>query len=344
MVRPCEVLIGPWCAALMFSAVAAATAAELQPQVSYPQRHDTSQPLRASALGVPSSERGRVVEFPPPRPNPAIPPVKRIVPDVVRQIPQPAGLAPNMPSPIVSFEGISAAGEEPILGYRGFPPDTNGDVGPNHYVQMVNATIAVYSKSGQLLVGPMNYKNLWSGFGGNCASQDSTDPIVLYDHLADRWLVTSITLQTPYLLCIAISVTGDPTGAYHRYAYEASDFPDYPKYGVWPDAYYLSTSLPDAVAAFDRAEMLHGRTAQMISFRPTAGFALLPADLDGPPPPIGTPNPYLSLGIDELLLWEFHVDFSNPTHSTFDGPIRIPTAAFIYFFFMHITAWNHILP
>ena len=128
------------------------------------------------------------------------------------------------------------------------PPDPAGDVGPNHYVAMTNLSFAVLDKSGNTLFGPAANNTLWSGFGGDCESDNAGDPIVLYDQISDRWLMSQFTSSAgpQFFNCIAISQTSDPTGAWFRWAIlnnnGANDlFPDYPKYGVWSDGFYLST-------------------------------------------------------------------------------------------------------
>src|SRR5207237_5202460 len=85
---------------------------------------------------------------------------------------------------------------------------------------------------------------LWSGFGGGCQSNNDGDPIVLYDPIADRWLISQFSVTTtPYLQCVAVSQTPDPTGPYNRYSFQYNAFPDYPKFGVWPDAYYVTFTM-----------------------------------------------------------------------------------------------------
>jgi hypothetical protein len=137
---------------------------------------------------------------------------------------------------------------------------------------------------------------LFSGFGGPLRGTDDGDPIVLYDHLADRWLISQFAaVGPPSHQCIAISQSGDPTGAYHRYDFTMPNnkFNDYPKFGVWPDAYYMSDNQFDpsfngvGVFAFDRIKMLAGDpTASFIYFDLDIGdpfiHSMLPADLDGP--------------------------------------------------------------
>ncbi len=250
----------------------------------------------------------------------------------------------NIPSPTVSFDGFDNQS-------TATPPDPIGDIGPNHYVAMSNVHFAVYDKSGNLLYGPVPNNTLWSGFGGNCETDNDGDPVVVYDQLADRWMLTQFALSGPtYYNCVALSVTGDPTGSYYRWAFSTgSNMNDYPKYGVWPDAYYISTrefaGVEVGVGAYavNRAQMLAGNPSpQMISFLAplsyNTGNGLLPADLDGTTlPPAGSPQYYMGtmddgapLGApqDALTLWEFHVDWAVPGNSTFNLVHTIPTAPF----------------
>lgn len=245
--------------------------------------------------------------------------------------------AQSMPPPIQNFEGVSNVDD--VL-----PPDPNGDVGPNHYVQTVNLSFAIWDKTGTLLYGPADNNTLWVGFGGACEETNNGDPIVLYDHLADRWFMSQFALPFfpfgPFYQCIAVSQSGDPTGAWYRYEYVISEtkLNDYPKFGVWPDAYYITVNQFDeatfswggqGVGAFERDQMLNGQPADLIFFdlftiNPNFG-GMLPSDLDGPPPPPGTPNYFAQVdddawGVapsDRLSIWEFHVDWSDPLNSTF---------------------------
>src|SRR5213596_733198 len=246
------------------------------------------------------------------------------------------------PAASSSFEGIGQ-------GFAGFtvqyaPPDTNGAVGPNNFVQTVNVAFAVFGKTGSLLYGPAKINTLFTGFGGLCETDNDGDPSVVYDQLADRWLITQFAVSgangssVPYLECIAISTSGDPAGTYYRYSFPRSYFPDYPKLGLWPDAYYMSTndfsgnSFAGATTwAFDRAKMLAGAaaTAQLFHLSLLYG-GLLPATLDGGTlPPDGSPNYFLALNdSSSLALWKFHVDFANSANSTLTGPITIPVAGY----------------
>jgi hypothetical protein len=222
------------------------------------------------------------------------------------------------------------------------PPDTNGAVGAAQYVQWVNESFAVFDKTtGALVAGPTAGNTLWSGFGGGCETNNDGDPIVQYDKAAGRWVLTQFSVSTtPFLQCVAVSTTSDATGAYNRYAfsYGTTQFPDYPKLGVWPDAYYISfnifnngTTFAGAkVCAYDSAAMRAGTAATQVCFQLSSSFGgLLPSDLDGStPPPAGAPNAFVNFGTNSLNLWRFHVDFATPANSTLTGPINLPVAPF----------------
>ena len=155
------------------------------------------------------------------------------------------------------FEGLSNQDNFNIFGGRVNPPDPIGAVGPNHYVEMINLVYGIYDKSGNLLVGPVDSGTLWAGFAIADCTDPSGDPVVLYDKLENRWLLSQFTTRglddpsLPFYNCVAISVTGDPTGAYYRYAFKTQPdpeappggtfFPDYPKYGNWKKSYVLTT-------------------------------------------------------------------------------------------------------
>lgn len=253
----------------------------------------------------------------------------------------------TIPGPGVNFGGMSSPG-----GLS--PPDPVGDVGPNHYVQMVNSRLQVFSKTGASIFGPVSINTIWAGFGGACQNENAGDPIVLYDQFADRWLVTQFTAAGPnYFNCVALSQTGDPAGAYYRYAFSTgTNFPDYPKYGVWRDGYYISTrEFAGAFAgvgayALNRDQMLVGNpSAQVIKFllapgsQPfRTGDGLLPADIDGTTlPPLGSPAYFVgsmdngaqySAPADALNLFKFTADFVIPALSTFEFSNQLNVAAF----------------
>jgi hypothetical protein len=215
---------------------------------------------------------------------------------------------------------------------------------------MVNTVFAIYDKQGNLLAGPSPINTLWSGFGGPCETENNGDPIVRYDHLADRWLLSQFALPGPDLHeCIAISRTADPvTGGWFLYAFPTVDangnpvFPDYPKIGVWPDGYYMGTQrgFPNGgldVWVFERDKMLNGAPAAMVQFSvPAPSLFLMPSDLDGPPPPAGTPNFFARQvdgdrfggGGDRVEIFAFSVNWATPASSTFTQVASLPTAPF----------------
>jgi uncharacterized repeat protein (TIGR01451 family) len=250
----------------------------------------------------------------------------------------PARLAPTLG---LNFEGLG----EGFPNYLVFvaPPDPNGAVGKTQYVQWVNLSFAVFDKAtGSVLPNfPVPGNTLWQGFGGACETDNNGDPIVTYDKLADRWVFTQLAgSNSPFLQCVAVSTTSDATGTYNRYSFLYSSFNDYPKLGVWPDAYYITfnifspTSFIGAEAcAYDRNAMLNGTAASQICFPPDPTvLGLLPADVDGlVPPPGGSPNFMLSFGVNSLDLFKFHVDFATPGNSTLTGPTSIPVTAFTPF-------------
>ena len=233
---------------------------------------------------------------------------------------------------IENFDGVSAQGFA--------PPDVSGDVGPNHYMQMVNVRYQIWDKSGNSLLGPSNLGTIWSGFPGPWQSSlNDGDPIVLYDDLADRWLATQFSLPNggsgPEYLLVAVSQTSDPTGAWYRYGFETAQFPDYPKFGVWPDGYYFSANRfaggfqGTYAGVMERDKMLVGDPANMVIFTVPSSISasLLPADCDGAtPPPVGAPNYFIQRRGNGLDVFEFHVDWVNPGSSTFIGPLSIPTS------------------
>lgn len=234
----------------------------------------------------------------------------------------------DLSPPILNFDGIKLG--DP--GANFIPPDTNGDVGPNHYIQTVNSSMAIFDKEGTTLAGPMPINTLFAPLGGPC-SGPVIDPIVNYDHLADRWIVMGLQGH----ICVAVSQTSDPVaGGWFLYAFDLGVFSDYPKLGVWPDAYYLGINqFPSNVIAIDRNNMLIGNPAGVIRFNAADGPFILPADLDGRPPKPDTPAPFVRPkdgdiwgGVDHLQVFEFSADFEKPSESTFNLVGELPTDPF----------------
>ncbi len=328
---------------LGFSSASSAQA-QANPAVIREVKHDVSPPLRnlpSSVQAGSGADQQQLVARPtgPARSNSQSDPV-------AQQLTAPLSGV----STILNFDGQSAQDNRNVLGFAFVPPDTNGAVGATQFVQIVNVTIAVYDKSsGALQFGPAAIHTLWTGFGGLCefgggtpTFADGGDPVVLYDHLAGRWLVTQLQFNTTFTQtaqCVAVSTSSDATGSYNRYEFDfGSNFPDYPKFGIWPDAYYNSINVfpPHSFAgaeacAFDRNAMLAGAPASAVCFQnPPSVASLLPSDLDGSTlPPAGQPNFFVDIAdSSDLNIFQFHVDFANPANSTFTGPVLIPVAPF----------------
>ncbi len=245
---------------------------------------------------------------------------------------------------VLDFDGASQDDNVLALGGGVLPPDTNGDVGPNHYVQWINLVAKFYGKDGTLLLGPVPGNHFFEGLGGPCDDRNDGDPVVLYDERADRWVAMQFMLAQlftgsgGYALCMAVSTTPDPTGPYHQYEFPFDDFPDYPKIGVGADAYYATTrsfgdEFRQEAVAFERAAMLVGGPAQMVLFfipddDPIDGF--LPADLDGAAPAEGAPGLFGGIPIDvpEIRLYGLTPDWDEPAASTFELVAALPVASF----------------
>ncbi len=250
-------------------------------------------------------------------------------------IDNPTGPAPDTEMPALdgSFEGL-----DNIEGYN--PPDTVGDVGPNHYVQMTNVYTRIWDKDGIPLTDPFPNNTFWSGLGGDCATTNDGDPIVLHDQFADRWLVSQFSISgSGYYECVAVSQTANPLGSWASYAIPYDDFPDYPKFGVWPDGYYVTYNMFDGsgfagskVCALERDAMLQGDAATVVCFNLADESSQLPSDADGSvPPPVGSPNYILSehyTDNDKLTMYKFDVDWTTPANSSLAGPTYLPVAPY----------------
>jgi hypothetical protein len=268
-------------------------------------------------------------------------------------------LASAMPATNANFEGLNNTDNFNVFGFRVNPPDPDGDVGPNHYVEMINLVLAVYSKTGTKLLGPVNIGAVWSGFAIDDCTDPSGDPIVLHDQTADRWLLSQFTTRGPeYFNCVAISQTSDPTGAYYRYAFSTGlNFPDYPKYGIYGDSYIITDrqfgptdEYGIGVHGLERAQMLKGNpNARSVSFfldglanneelLPLIGDGLLPPDMDGAGKPrsniaplVGTQDDDYVYGAtsDAINIWEFNVKWArrNP-QASLAFKVQLPVDSF----------------
>jgi len=252
-------------------------------------------------------------------------------PDAVWQ--KEAGKTRNVGNIIQNFSGQTTGS---------YPPDCNGSAGPNHFFQEVNVKYSIYDKTGNVVVPPTNLNTLFAGVPGGNTNEG--DPILLYDDNADRWLAAEFSgVSGPDYMMIAISVTDDPTGDWYRWSWSMNGFPDYMKFGVWEDGYYMGTNTTSGsdIYVFEREEMLIGATSpQMVKFdnpnRPNSGFhCVLPADCDGDYAPAGTPGIFLTInddawggGGDALWLFELDVDWDSPSNSTFQRTQQIAVSPF----------------
>ena len=265
--------------------------------------------------------------------------------------------APSIPAPLLTFEGLSNQDNFNVFGFRVNPPDPNGEIGPNNYVEIINLVFGVYDKAGNLLAGPIDTGSLWAGFAIPDCTDPSGDPVVLYDQLEDRWLLSQFTTRGPiFYNCVAISQTGDPTGAYFRYAFSTGvNFPDYPKYGLWRNMYIITTrefgptvEYGIGVYALERDKMLAGDpNARVVSFfldgnapgmLPLVGDGLLPPDIDGrrmpandsPAQIIGTQDDNASYGatFDALNIWELSVKWQANPVASIVLKTQLPVAGF----------------
>lgn len=238
---------------------------------------------------------------------------------------------------------------EPIVNFQGqnspyFPPDENGTAGPNHYMQTVNTTYAIYSKTGQLLAGPTNMNQLFGSVPG--AGCNDGDPIILYDEMAGRWMAAEFSLcGSPDRMLVAVSATDDPTGVWYQYSFVMNGMPDYEKFGIWPDGYYMGTNTSNGtdIYVFEREVMLAGGTSpKMVSFdnpfRPGSvdGFMMVPpVDNDGPAAPLGAPGIFIAHqddafggSADQLWIYELDVNWTTTPSSTFTRVQQLNVAPF----------------
>ena len=318
-----------------------------------PSRFDISPPLSELAKVVvparPPRERPELElpEWRKPRSNKPDP-VVQVVPPLRDPT---ARSAPNTAATGFNFDGISGFSLD-----NGYPPDENGSVGNDQFVETVNTHYEVWSlnratHTATPVAGPVLISTLFAGFGGECEAQDAGDPIVLYDKLANRWFISQFTSDPDaggvFYQCVAVSTTQDATGSYARYSFavpdsnneNGGDFGDYPHYGVWPDAYYVMAhsfdNTPDGFSflaglfgAMDRTKMIAGDSSAtwQVILDPLEG-GHLPADLDGfAPPPTGAPGIFTSVHPDGMYLYRMKVDFSNAANTTRTLQAKMPIA------------------
>jgi hypothetical protein len=257
--------------------------------------------------------------------------------------------SPGGPSSITT--GLSIAGVSNVNNV--FPSDVNAAVGDTQVVEWVNVSYAVYNKTtGAQEIGPFDGNLLWQALGGPCFDENGGDIIAQWDKVNHRWLLAQNFFdeegeyQPPYYACVAVSTSADATGTYYEYQFPLTYFPDYPKWGIWPSGYFqtqnaelIGTGFEGSnVCAYNTAKLIVGdQSAEQICFQTTPhDFTLLPADVDSSTPPPANQDEFFigSYDIDPMMnhlyLYSMHVDFANPSQSTFTGagladPITVPT-------------------
>ena len=259
------------------------------------------------------------------------------------------------PAPTNSFEGLDFA-----TWGAGHPPDTNGDVGPQYYIQTINTAVGIYDKSSGAPVAAFIFNTLMSQgtFGNLCDTANFGDPVVLYDTFEDRWILTDFAFNlsggnvvAPEYQCFAVSRTGDPVaGGWNFYSIQVSGgLGDYPKLGIWPDGLYMSANIFSfgagssfqnvRVWALNKSQMYAGLpTVQVLSFdAPSAEFTLLPSNarLQTGTPPANSPNYFSVVAqfLNTVGVYKLHADWKNISTSTFSGPSLSLTS----------TSWSQLL-
>ncbi len=206
----------------------------------------------------------------------------------------------------------------------GYPPDPTGAAGQDHYVQAVNSKYRVYNKDGTGASGVFGLSSLWPGSGSD------GDPIVMYDRFADRWFISQFQTDGSNQILIAVSETSDPLGGYYAYSFSFSSFPDYPKFSVWSNAYYMTanTGGPDCIA-FEREKMLLGDpTAGKINmsfpYVPKFFNSVAPAYAEGPVAPeadepcyffIPQESAWSGVSTDHIQVFKAEIDWTTNSGS-----------------------------
>lgn len=285
----------------------------------------------------------------------------------VKQDPEPEG----MPDPVIAFNGLRRDQADPGLTGDSWVPDTSGYPGMTRYIQAVNTAVAMYTKGGAL-ISSATFDNFWNGAGtgtvcdGNPASpHHHGQPNVLYDHMAQRWLITDLAYTDvdngPYYICMAVSnyTYGEAppnfsNSSWLYYALPAQNqapyyLPEQHRIGLWPDGYYIAADLYDIynngtsraaegakVWAVNRDDLVN----HIVPFRAKSFYmteedygyhGLLPSNLMGDPPPTGTPNFFVGIAPPNLFyIWRFTVDWNNMDDSTFPFDPTVLTMAIPY--------------
>jgi hypothetical protein len=326
-------------------------APDLIPDVIQASRHDTSAPMRDILRMLPPALPMGTEQEPFRIPNILLKPSaapNKLQPDYSRMQLQ----GTNVPAPLItlSFEAISST----TSGCGCLPPDTNGDVSNQHYIQWVNSSWQIFDKvtgvANPATLTPRPGSSFFTGFGGKCETTNSGDPIALWDPRAQRWVMSQFVTSTPYAQCVAVSTTSDPLGTYARYEFDWPNFGDYPKMGIWTDgagqdAYLLTTHEFNSASAFqgaaliamERDKMLTGDpTAKMVRYGGFDAYGVEPINLIGAlnAPTNACPGyVHFDSATSEYLFWDLCLNWTTPANSTISAnPTRVQGAPFVSFF------------
>lgn len=242
-------------------------------------------------------------------------------PDAIRQYGFNRTGGDRIVEPLVNIDGITSGGS---------PNDPSGDIGTDHYMQAINlTTLAVFDKEGNFITS-FTANTIWSSIGFSSRG----DPIILFDQAVGRWIITEFPNGNQLL--VAISDDSDPLGGYTAYNFSTPNFPDYPKYSIWDNAYVVTTNEggPGSSPAYfiDRAAILAGAATANIQRMtlPGAsggpGFQVdTPVDWSGLTAPTPGANPMIlslsddawgSSAVDQVDIFSFDIDFDNPNNTT----------------------------
>ncbi len=243
-------------------------------------------------------------------------------------------LSENEILPSLNFEGMNEANS------GSQPPDVNGDVGKDFYVEIVNATFfRVFDKTGHPVSNQISANTIWSQVQQSSAG----DPILLYDQEVDRWFLTEFPSSNRIL--IGISHTGDPRGSWDVYTFQTPRFPDFPKYAIWKDSYFMTDNESGSNAplyAINRHDLLDGLDTvrfQRLTVPKINGVSFevgQPVDWDGfRAPPDNSPGIVVKLNDDDwgktdhdqIVVYKLNIDWTNASNSHVDV-LSIPTAPF----------------
>jgi hypothetical protein len=334
-------------ASLCVLGTAGAVTPDQHPTVIHASRADVSAPMRDIVRNMPPQAPLGTEEEP------------YLIPNIILKPSGIAGRKPNLPTiqqaPIgvpapaidLAWESVSAAQS----GCGCLPPDTNGDVSDQHFIQWVNTRWAIYDKTdGSVVQGPTNGNSFFVGFGGKCETTNPGDPIALWDPRAQRWVMSQFVTSAPFAQCVAVSTTSDPLGTYNRYEFDWTNFGDYPKLAVWTDdsgsqdAYLLTTHefqgqnfQGAAFIALERDKMLTGDpTAAMVRFGGNDAYGVEPINL------VGTLNApanacggftHFDANTSDYLFWDICLDWTTPANTTISAdPTRVAGAPFVPYF------------